>query len=96
MPAVGAIREQGVDPHRTFLPDGVTHDRFRSNDGHHVTPDECLLIAQRLRAGLADGSALETLSFFDDDPPGAKARDWIAAWAGYNERAAAAGGYYVH
>lgn len=95
MREAGAIREQGLDPNWTLLPDGVSHDKFRSNDGHHVTPEECLRIADRLRAGLADGTALNILAFFDDAPFGAEARDWVAAWADYNPRAAAAGGYVV-
>jgi hypothetical protein len=95
MRAVGAIREQGVDPDWTLLPVGVTHDKFRSNDNHHVTPEECLLIAEKLRAGLADGTATTFLSFFDDAPRGAKGLAWVEEWADYNERAAAAGGYHV-
>ena len=95
MREVKAIREQGCDPNWTLLPDGVTHAKFRSNDNHHVTPAECLLIAERLRAGLKDGTATSILTFFDDAPGGARGRAWIEEWADYNERAAAAGGYRV-
>jgi hypothetical protein len=95
MRAVKALREQGMDPNWSLLPDGVTHDKFRSSGNHHVTPQECLLIATRLREGLADGTVTETLSFFDDAPVGKKARQWVEEWAAYNERAAAAGGYRV-
>jgi hypothetical protein len=95
MRGVKAIREQGMDPNWSLLPDGVTHDKFRSNDNHHVTPEECLLIATRLREGLADGTIIDVLSAFDDAPPGKEARKWVNEWADYNERAAAAGGYRV-
>jgi hypothetical protein len=92
---VRAIREQGGDPDFTLLPEGVAQAKFRSNSNQLVTPDECRLIAERLRAGLQDGSAMEVLCFFDDAPDGKEGRDWIAAWADYNERAAVAGGYRV-
>jgi hypothetical protein len=95
MRAVKAIREQGVDPNWSLLPDGVTHAKFRSNDNHHVTPEECRLIARRLREGLADGTVTDTLSFFDDAPGGKEGRKWVKEWADYNERAAVAGGYRV-
>jgi hypothetical protein len=95
MREVRAIREQGCDPNWTLLPDGVTHAKFRSNDDHHVTPAECLLIAERLRAGLKDGTVIDILSFFDDAPRGTTGREWIEKWIDYNERAAAAGGYRV-
>jgi hypothetical protein len=95
MRAAKAIREQGCDPNWTLLPDGVPHAKFRSNDNHHVTPEECLVIATRLREGLADGTVSETFSFFDDAPPSKECRKWVHEWADYNERAAAAGGYRV-
>ena len=95
MRAVGAIREQGSWPDWTILHEGVTHDKFRSSGNHHVTPTECLLIASKLRAGLEDGTATTTLTFFDDAPLSNEGRDWIEEWADYNERASAAGGYRV-
>jgi hypothetical protein len=95
MREVKAIREQGCHPDHTLLPDGVPQAKFRSNDNHHITPAECLLIAARLRAGLKDGTAMTTLCFFDNAPDGPEGRAWIEEWADYNERAAAAGGYRV-
>src|SRR5437764_14279555 len=95
MREVKAFREQGFSPNWTILPDGVTHDLFSSNSNQLVTPDACRLIAERLRAGLADGTVFNTLSFFDDAPRGAEGEAWVAEWADYNERAANAGGYRV-
>jgi hypothetical protein len=95
MREVKAIREQGCNPNWTLLPDGVTQAKFRSNDNHHVTPAECLLIAERLRVGLKDGTVIATLSVIDDAPHGKKGVAWIEKWIDYNERAAAAGGYRV-
>jgi hypothetical protein len=95
MRAVGAIREQGSWPDWTILPEGVAQEKFQSSGNHHVTPTECLLIAEKLRAGLKDGTATTTLTFFDDAPLGQEGRAWIEEWADYNGRAAAAGGYRV-
>lgn len=95
MRAAGAIREQGIDPDWTLLPDGVTHAKFRSNGNQLVTPDECRLIAERLKTGLANGTVSTTLSFFDDAPRGKAGQQWIEAWIDFNERAAGTGGYRV-
>lgn len=96
MREVGAIREQGCYPNYTLLPEGVPQAKFQSNGNQHVTPDECRLIARKLRDGLANGTVTTTLSFFDDAPYGAEAVRWVEGWIDYNERAADAGGYRVN
>lgn len=96
MREVGALREQGFGPNWTLQPDGVPQAKFQSTSNQLVTAEECGLIAERLRAGLASGKAQATLSFFDDAPRGQEGRRWVEAWADFNARAAAAGGYRVN
>lgn len=58
--------------------------KFGSNDGWIVTPEECLIIAYRLRSYLAKESPAG-----NDDP------EWVDAFAVFNEVAAKYGGYEV-
>jgi len=69
--------------------------KFRSNAGWLVHPDECLLIANRLREAL-ESSPLSILpdperSGISYDEAKARVLDWVA----YNEFAAINGGYQV-
>ena len=59
--------------------------KFGSNDGWIVTPEECLIIAIRLRLYLAEESHVED----EGDPEG------LEAFIAFNELAAKYGGYRV-
>lgn len=56
--------------------------KFGSNDGWHVTPEECLIIASRLQALLRTDSHVEE-------------REFVHGFALFNEWAARHGGYEV-
>lgn len=93
MREAGILREQGLAPHWTIDETGVPQEKFRSNSNWHVTPVECRKIATMMREAIDGGSAIETLSFFDDAPPDSRA--WLESWAEFNARAAHADGYRV-
>ena len=59
--------------------------KFQANDGFHVTPEECLIIACRLQSYLADAAPAD-----DDDP------EWVEGFAAFNQVAAQYGGYEVN
>lgn len=95
MREVGAVAEAGV---KRALPDGPPVDPAAPALGklvrpsrEVVTPTECTVIARRLRGHL--DVVHEVASFFDDAPEGPELVAWVSAWADFNERAAALGGY---
>jgi hypothetical protein len=84
-----ALRLTGFAPSDQSAP----MEKFLSNGNWHVTEQEARFIADRLRAGIAEGVPQEVVSFFDDAPNDVVV--WVKEFADFNELAADRGGYRV-
>jgi hypothetical protein len=77
----------------SIVGDRVGAFKFETNDGWLVTPEECRLLARKLRARC---EALAREYFPAAGVQEAAARRWIVGFARYNEIAAEHGGYRVY
>jgi hypothetical protein len=79
---------------RSPLPGKVPAYKFDGNDGWHVVPEECALIAVALEHLLADlpGDLAERVDWDDSEDA---LIEWIEDWMDYNRVAASHGGYRV-
>ncbi|MEO1272212.1 MAG: hypothetical protein AAFX99_29295, partial [Myxococcota bacterium] len=67
--------------------------KFKSNDGWWVNPDECRIIADKIR----EHAEVIAEDFFTDAGYCADTgRQWLKGWADFNALAAENGGYRVH
>jgi len=92
---IGAAAEQGQT---RAMQDGppvdaaaVPIDKLLATSLGVVTPTECRVIAERLRAHVE--LACEVATLFDDAPSGHELRAWLAALGDFHEQAADRGGY---
>lgn len=77
----------------SIVDDQVGAYKFASNDGWLITPDECRILARRLRASVD----MIAEQFFPDAGVSAEdGRRWLLGFARYNELAAEHGGYRVY
>ncbi|MFF0201316.1 hypothetical protein [Streptomyces sp. NPDC005017] len=84
-----ALRMPGFEPEERT----VDMEKFLSNSDWHVSAEEALFIASRLRLAASEHLVAELMSFYDDAP-----RDvgqWIDDFARFNELSASHDGYRV-
>ena len=82
---------------RGFAPTerSVDMKKFKSNDGWHVTPDECAFLAERIEAGIAQRVHAEYASFIDE-PTTAELAEWLLGLAAFARVAERRGGMRVY
>ena len=69
--------------------------KLRSNDGWHITADECTFLAERVDAGIAQG--LHALyASFNDEPTAEELAAWLSELAAFARGAAPRGGMRVY
>lgn len=77
----------------SIVDDRIGGYKFASNDGWLITPDECRIVARRLRERVD----MIARDFFPDAGVSeADGRRWLLGFARYNELAAEHGGYRVY